>query len=88
MAASHRITVSLTDDQNDEVSRIATAHGISKSEVLREIFRQFLADRARGETFNPKASLKGINHPRNHLSDVRGNPRADAWIEKHKDGQE
>lgn len=88
MAATHRITISLTPEQNEELMRVAAAHGFSKSEAVRAMIKQFLENRDRENMFNPNASLKGRKHTRNHSGDVRGNPRSDALIANFKDEED
>lgn len=85
MATSHRITISLTKDQNDEVTRIARVHGFSKSEAVRAILAMFLDNGDASLNFNPKAPLRGRSHKRNHSGDIRGNPRSDELIAAFKD---
>lgn len=88
MAISHRITISLTQTQSDEITRIASAHGFSKSEAVRAILEQFLTNNEAKLNFNPKTSLRGRNHTRNHPGDVKSNPRSDSLIAAFKDAEE
>lgn len=88
MTASHRITISLTEDQNNEVTRISRVHGLSKSEVVRAVLEQFLNNDEVSHNFNPNTSLKGKRHARNHPGDVMGNPRSDELIAAYKDTED
>lgn len=88
MTASHRITISLSQEQNDEVTRISSVHGLSKSEVVRTVLEQFLNNTEVPHNFNPNTSIKGKRHARNHPGDVRGNPRSDELIAAYKDTED
>lgn len=84
LPSTHRITISLTSAQHEEVMRIAAVRGTSLSEVVREVLDSFLADKKRVQVINPKTNPRGRSQPREHIADVRSNSRADALIAAHK----
>ena len=64
MASKNRITISLSDSQYSEISRLAAEGGMSRSKLLVQIFDQFLATRSRDFVVNPNASLSPIKRKR------------------------